>query len=537
MSLLETDKTLKSKKQSICFFSHSSDLYGAERCLIDLIKILISKGIHCTMVMPDNGPLKILCEELNIPVKTYIGFSWWCSKEKPSQETIFKNIMIILQNNFKKITDFIKENSTNVIYSQTVVSPLGAIFAEYLNLPHFWGIREFGKIEYKFSFGFKMSMEALFKTSQLILSVSETVSKVVLDKNHFNENVKINYVKVNIHDIFSNSYFKPFKEIIKIGIFGTINQNKNQLDIIKSTLILLQKGYKIKLFIVGSWDIQYYKLLNQYIKSSYYSDNIVFIGNTENPFEIMKDMNIVVSCSISEGFGRTLIEAILLKIPIIHTNTGTPKEIFKNYENGLAYKLYDELNLSDKIIYTIQNIDQTIKRVEKAYNYINSYFTEEKYSQPIIDALNKINQTTFYREKKYVSNLVLSNNLEKKIRIKQNYLNELLANKSIKKVFFGASSVLEKNFNILKNLNIIPDYICDNDTKKHKQYFKNYEIISPSEVFEQNETFLVFITSSYVNEIKKQLASYNNIHYIDSCLNLLNTITINLDLRFNIIIN
>ena len=537
MSLLETDKTLKSKKQSICFFSHSSDLYGAERCLIDLIKILISKGIHCTIVMPDNGPLKLLCEELNIPVKTYIGFSWWCSKEKTSQETIFKNIMIILQNNFKKITDFIKENSTNVIYSQTVVSPLGAIFAEYLNLPHFWGIREFGKIEYKFSFGFKMSMEALFKTSQLILSVSETVSKVVLDKNHFNENVKINYVKVNIHDIFSKSYFKPFKEIIKIGIFGTINQNKNQLDIIKSTLILLQKGYKIKLFIVGSWDIQYYKLLNQYIKSSYYSDNIVFTGNTENPFEIMKDMNIVVSCSISEGFGRTLIEAILLKIPIIYANSSTPKEIYKNYEHGLAYKLYDKINLSDKIIYTIQNIDQTIKRVEKAYNYVNSYFTEERYSKPIIDALNKINQTTFYREKKYVSNLVLSNNLEKKIRIKQNYLNELLANKSIKKVFFGASSVLEKNFNILKNLNIIPDYICDNDTKKHKQYFKNYEIISPSEVFEQNETFLVFITSSYVNEIKKQLSSYNNIHYIDSCLNLLNTITINLDLRFDITVN
>ena len=539
MSLLETDKTLKSKKQSICFFSHSSDLNGAERCLIDLIKILISKGIHCTIVMPDNGPLKLLCEELNIPVKTYIGFSWWCSKEKPSQETIFKNIMIILQNNFKKITDVIKENSTNVIYSQTVVSPLGAIFAEYLNLPHFWGIREFGELDHKlkFSFDFKKSMEEMFKTSQCVLSVSETVSKVVLDKNHLDEKVKINYLKVNIHDSFSNSYFKPFKEIIKIGIFGTINQNKNQLDIIKSTLILLQKGYKIKLFIVGSWDIQYYKLLNQYIKSSYYSDNIVFTGNTENPFEIMKDMNIVVSCSISEGFGRTLIEAIILKIPIIYANSSTPKEIYKNYEHGLAYKLYDEINLSDKIIYTIQNIDQTIKRVEKAYNYVNNYFTEERYSKPIIDALNKINQTNFYREKKYVSNLVLSNNLEKKIRIKQNYLNELLANKSIKKVFFGASSVLEKNFNILKNLNIIPDYICDNDTKKHKQYFKNYEIISPSEVFEQNETFLVFITSSYVNEIKKQLASYNNIHYIDNFLDLLNTITINLDLKFNIIIN
>ena len=99
-------------------------------------------------------------------------------EEKTSQETIFKNIMIILQNNFKKITDFIKENSTNVIYSQTVVSPLGAIFAEYLNLPHFWGIREFGKIEYKFSFSKKFDIK-LYKVTSSSVGTNSSISGIL----------------------------------------------------------------------------------------------------------------------------------------------------------------------------------------------------------------------------------------------------------------------------------------------------------------------------------------------------------------------
>ena len=77
-------------------------------------------------------------------------------------------------------------------------------------------------------------MEALFNTSQLVLSVSKTVSKVVLGENDINEKVKVNYLRVNIPDNLNNYYFKSFNQIIKIGIFGTINQNKNQLDIVKS---------------------------------------------------------------------------------------------------------------------------------------------------------------------------------------------------------------------------------------------------------------------------------------------------------------
>lgn len=139
------------------------------------------------------------------------------------------------------------------------------------------------------------------------------------------------------------------------------------------------------------------------------------------------------------------------------------------------------------------NLYELINNQEKANLLKNSYN---------FDYLELINLSAKYDifniEQKYNKNLISN--------LKQKENNKL--------VFFGASSALEKRFNLLKEMGIIPDYICDNDKSKHGKYLRDYEIKSPDEVFEKNEVFFVLITSSYVNEIKIQLKQYKNISII-----------------------
>mgnify|MGYP005852875373 CR=1 FL=1 len=73
----------------------------------------------------------------------------------------------------------------------------------------------------------------------------------------------------------------------------------------------------------------------------------------------------------------------------------------------------------------------------------------------------------------------------------------------------GASGALEKAWESLNEYGIIPDYICDNDSKKHGKRFKEYKIYSPDELFSRDENFIVFITSSYIHQIRLQLNQYN----------------------------
>ena len=91
-----------------------------------------------------------------------------------------------------------------------------------------------------------------------------------------------------------------------------------------------------------------------------------------------------------------------------------------------------------------------------------------------------------------------------------------LNNTRNKIVFFGVSESLRTNFYMLKNNGIVPDYLCDNSALKQGSYFEGKLVYDPQELFDINETFDVLITSSFVNEIKKQLECYQNIKAIYS---------------------
>jgi hypothetical protein len=86
-------------------------------------------------------------------------------------------------------------------------------------------------------------------------------------------------------------------------------------------------------------------------------------------------------------------------------------------------------------------------------------------------------------------------------REKNLILKSKIFNLKINIVFFGASSALNKIWNIFLEQSIIPDYICDNDANKHGKSFNGYLISHPDDIFNKNELYLVFITSSFFNQI------------------------------------
>ena len=96
-------------------------------------------------------------------------------------------------------------------------------------------------------------------------------------------------------------------------------------------------------------------------------------------------------------------------------------------------------------------------------------------------------------------------------REKNLILKSKIFNLKINIVFFGASSALNKIWNIFLEQSIIPDYICDNDANKHGKSFNGYLISHPDDIFNKNELYLVFITSSFFNQIYNQLKIYTNV--------------------------
>jgi glycosyltransferase involved in cell wall biosynthesis len=359
--------------------------------------------------MQGEGPLKELCIENGIDVKSINSMPWWSIKNNDFVKE-YKNISNVIDKDFSEIIDYVKSQNIDIVYTQTIVNPFGAMVAEKLNLPHVWALREYGENDHhlKFIFGFENSMLNMYKTSDFILSVSKSVSKVVLGKNHKNKNVFINYSSIEIPNKYRGKDISIFKNnVINIGIFGSVTIGKNQEDAIKACLKLLDKGYKIILNIVGERDEFYYNKLVKMIDKSIYKNNFSFINHTEKPLEIMSQMDIILSCAISEAMGRTLFEATLLKVPIIYSDVGGAKEIFENRVHGLGYKLHDSNDLADKIAVSIDESFETEKRVKNAYLYVNDRFDSEAYIKPLLYIIKQIQENKNGKKQKCIVEFVL----------------------------------------------------------------------------------------------------------------------------------
>lgn len=77
------------------------------------------------------------------------------------------------------------------------------------------------------------------------------------------------------------------------------------------------------------------------------SARVLFMGEQgKNARGLMKSANVFMQASAYEGYGRTLIEAALAKVPIITTDVGIVGEVLKGYEQVLATPPGDTANLA-----------------------------------------------------------------------------------------------------------------------------------------------------------------------------------------------
>jgi len=395
-------------KPHICFFSHSSLLGGAERSLLDMMISLSSFGIKCSVVMAGDGAYKDACEEKGIDVKTVSHMPWWCDTENNINK-VYNDFLMSIFDYLDEIVDTVKELSPDIIFTQTIVNPIGAMVAEKLHLPHFWALREYGELDHDliFALGYRDSMDMMFKTSNHIFSVTKSVAQTVLDKYNNSKKITVNYSSISVPEKYINNDINILQnEVVNIGIFGSVVEGKNQKDIIKACLILLEKKYQIRLHIVGNKNLEYFDELNSIIDDGY-QDSFIWEENQLDPYPLMYKMDIIVSCARSEALGRTLFEAVLLKKPIIYSNVAGSKEVFISGEHGLGYELYNSIDLSKKIIDTIENKNATYNRVQQAFEYVSHTFTSFTYAQPIISAITNMKNDDIIRENKYVTEFVM----------------------------------------------------------------------------------------------------------------------------------
>jgi glycosyltransferase involved in cell wall biosynthesis len=251
------------------------------------------------------------------------------------------------------------------------------LIAKRYGVAHFWCVRErLDSYKLKYSLGkliskffFKHGADRYFMISKhLIEYYKETIPPklmtLVYNGVSFAENsYKIDKVKGDSFNICS---------------IGLLSEQKNQLEVLKSVQILINKGVAgFKVYFVGVANSLYYTELISFVNAHNLQSFVEFVGHQNNIDDILQNMDLGLATSVGEAFGRSTIECMLHGIPVVASNSGANLELVVDNFNGSIYQLNNPNDLADKIEMFIKDSNYLRKMGSNAHKYAKEHFSAE----------------------------------------------------------------------------------------------------------------------------------------------------------------
>jgi glycosyltransferase involved in cell wall biosynthesis len=364
-------------------------------------ELIRDRGIICSVVLPSEGPLKDKLDEVAVSTSV-VDYSWWCQPIRPSDKQISAQFSRSLKNVINHTRHELSKINPDIVCSNTMVIPWGAIAASSLDKPHVWFIHEFGILDHGFEFylPFKRVLEIIRNSSNMIVTNSNAVREGLWGGTSAGNIVTV-YPFTDIrHDATSQDIGVSFRRpgATKLVITGLITESKGQRDAVLAVKELIRRKRDVELIIMGPSIPSYLTELKRTVKDEALDEYVKFVDFKENPYPIVSQADIAVVCSRSEAFGLVTLEAMLLKKPVVGTNSGATPELIKEGFNGLLYESGHHDQLADKIEYLMQHNDKIEEFGENGYKLANASFTRAEYvgkvHEMLRDLRNKENPST-----------------------------------------------------------------------------------------------------------------------------------------------
>lgn len=254
-----------------------------------------------------------------------------------------------------------KNRDSDLCFLNSSVCFSDAVLLTFLGIPYVVSVKEkiYPKIVQKIIY------KLLEKTAQRILVISDSL------KQEFIKDTNSKKVEIIYSSIESDYYLKTSEKysadksdnsgkFIVLNI-GNIYEIKGT-DVMLKSASHFSKEDNVKIKIIGEFVDEKYrdKLMKLYHRLNL-KDVVEFTGSLEKELLIKEitDSDCTVITSKEEGQSLVLLEALLLKKPIISTPVGVVPEVIAHNQNGLIYDFGDDLKIyeyikklmNDKILY------------------------------------------------------------------------------------------------------------------------------------------------------------------------------------------
>ncbi|MGE4569188.1 MAG: glycosyltransferase family 4 protein [Bacteroidales bacterium] len=326
---------------------HEGAAGGANLALGEQLAILLSEGYRITWVSPKPGPFLEKMAQKGIPGHVHFFYLWIRAFDKPNSQRLRRTLRNLWA--FLHILRLVAKS--DLVCSNTLCSPLGALAARLLRKPHYWFIHEFAEEDH----GFRLALPTP-RAYRLMASLSEKIvvnSRAVMEKwlrYVAPEKLALLYNIVEITPLGA-ALPLPCDGTLRLLMLGQISRGKGHSDAIRAVALLKERGIKSCLHIVGSaWNKPYKSELVALITSLGVETQVEIRPPIDKPAELFRQYHLFLMCSVCEAFGRVTVEALKCGVPVVASDTGGSPEILETTGGGTLYRQGDHTSLADAIV-------------------------------------------------------------------------------------------------------------------------------------------------------------------------------------------
>jgi len=352
---------------------------GSHISTLELYSSLIDENITTLIVLhEDNSPLSQYLRNKNIP------FSILKSSKLAGETSGKLSIIIGIMTNFFHFSKFIKRHKIDIVHGNDLRINLSwSLPAKFVAKGFVWHQRTL------------LSNSKLWLLIRYLCDYFVAISDVVMQsapRNIQDGQKKMVYNPFNINSSINKELERKYtiekysfpQDCFLIGCVGRIVDYKNINFVIKNIFDIRHKLNKnVYLIVVGTGSEEYVNELKKYANSIGVSSYIIFTGFLDNPNKIVASFDLLVAPSLIDAFGRTIIEAMLQKTPVLAAKSGGHMDIISDGVNGMFYEPTIKDDFINKIS-IIMNRTNISALSDNAYQFAQFNFSPKQHLNNIL---------------------------------------------------------------------------------------------------------------------------------------------------------
>jgi len=365
-------------KKNILFVSHSAELYGAERVLLQTIEGLNKEKFRPILVLPRSGPLEEETEKLGVET-VHVPSKWWLTERGKTWKQPFSwlwNLKSIF-----RLSQLINKKDVDLVFSNSAVNFTGALAAKWRKVPHIWSVHEILE-------GTSSVMSFLLGKRALVGMISALSTRIIVNSDTtglpFKQQGKVRKVTIGVK---RNQGDKVSRGVLRqdfgfnlgdfvVGVVGKIYLEKGQKEVVEAIGMIVKTWPQVRLLLVGEIrDKSYHRKIQKSILDNHLENHVVVTGYQKEISNILSMIDLLVVASNIESFGRVALEAMSVKTPVLAVRRGGISEVVSPGESGFLVESRDPEVLAQAIISILENQEHAHLVTMTGYQIV-----EEKYS-------------------------------------------------------------------------------------------------------------------------------------------------------------